>query len=80
MTAQVTHTPGRRDRCYAGKNGWQECTECGGRIHDAACATERRPHLDCCTRRHLSMGLSADTAARDPYEFRTAIAKATGAV
>lgn len=56
------------DKCYAGnvgglgRNRWQTCVECAGRIHDVNCTSRINPAKDCCPQRHIKMGLSPASA------------------
>jgi len=55
-----------RHRCYAGRDGWQTCTDCDGRIHAGDCTTKPDPKKDCCIARHLEMGKPPNTAQVRP--------------
>lgn len=37
---------------YGRRNAWQECTACGGRIHEQGCTSKLNPKKDCCRERH----------------------------
>ena len=37
------------------KNGWAECTACGGRIHLPGCTTKKKKEIDCCKDRHIDL-------------------------
>lgn len=50
------------DRCYGGKNGWQICTACDGRIHRVECTSTVNPAKDCCPARHTKLGLPRESA------------------
>lgn len=53
---------GKTDKCYGGKNGWAECTSCGGRIHKQECSAVVNPAKDCCPKRHIKQGLDPQRA------------------
>lgn len=50
------------DKCYGGRNGWQTCTSCGGRIHRQDCTSPVNPMRDCCPALHSKLGLPRDSA------------------
>ncbi len=41
-----------RHKCYGGRNGWQTCTACDGRIHHKGCTAKMDKRKDCCPERH----------------------------
>ncbi len=52
------------DKCYAGRNGWQTCTACDGRIHGNTCTSKENHLVDCCEKRHKRMGLPESSAQK----------------
>lgn len=45
------------ERHNCGKNGWQICAACRGRIHLAGCTSKRKVAYDCCADRHWKLAL-----------------------